>query len=107
LALQENPAHEFGWSSRAFQHACLRQPAEVAVGKEVLDLSNIQAGDEYDRWSDLHILQEVKRLLKQEVLNVTKYPARSTSVQSNLMEQEMLAARAKMLETVERYLAWR
>lgn len=80
----ENPAYAMSWSGDYFRHA-----AEFEVAHWLKNA--FEAGGS---------LEDIKTSLVREVLRGAKYPSRSTSAVSNLMEEENLNARARLLETL-------
>lgn len=73
--LAQNPANAFEWSGDAFKGA-----AFIQVGSE---LASVNTDVEID---------EIIAYALQRVMGAARYPARSSSMQSNLMEQEIGAA---------------
>lgn len=94
-----DPAGAFEWSSNAFDAA-----ASLKVADQIDELvRNLEdRGDEYTRYSSLQIMRIVTKELDRSVKRYTRSPARSTSMQSNLIEQSIAAAQAKLLDTLER-----
>ena len=78
----ENPAYAFEWSHDAFRAA-----ARVQVGM------NIRAWVKYEEASAEKIMDQVRR----QVLHGAQYPERSTSMQSNIIKQEIVAVWAELL----------
>ena len=87
VEVQENPAHAMTWAMDTFSAA-----AEIKVQTEVIntlkDGCSLAAAIEH---------------CNQRVLWGARNPARSTSVTSNLLEQEMVVAYAKTAEQLARY----
>jgi hypothetical protein len=91
----KDPAHALSWGSGAFEAA-----ATIKVWSEVKQW--LAAAEE--RKGDLTPETVVAKIVEQmtrEALRGALYPARSTSVTSNLMEQEVLAARARLLDDLK------
>jgi len=81
-SFSQNPAYAFEWSSQAFRAA-----ARLQVGKSLL------AWMEGEPTSAEKIMDQVRGF----VLRGAQYPERSTSMQSNLMKQEVVAVWAELL----------
>lgn len=81
----QDPAYAFEWSDNAFKAA-----AKIHVGK------TLQAWLTAEREKPLtaeDIMNEVNRM----VVRATRWPERSTSVQSNVMKQEITAVWAELV----------
>lgn len=81
--IAKDPAYAFEWSSDAFKNA-----AKLRV------FTTIKSYCEKDKATLESIVKEVQ----QTVLRGAMYPERSTSVQSNVMKQDILSVWASLLE---------
>jgi len=79
-----DPAYTMSWSGEYFTHA-----AEFQVAMQLQGAFELGA-----------TVEQIVSSITSEVLNGARWPARSTSVVSNLMEQEVLAARSRLLSTL-------
>ena len=86
--LENDPVYALTWFEGAFTAA-----AEVKVGAAVLvELKNNSV-----------TIDDVRDHVERTIRRLAKYPPRSTSPVSNLMEQEENAAWARLYETLENY----
>lgn len=85
-----DPMRAFEWSQDAFQAAAVSEATSTLLRY----VDSLAEGKE----SDDEIGERIAEWLRSEVLRMAKYPPRSTSPQSNLVEQEKLAAYARLLE---------
>ena len=119
-AVDADPAHALGWGEDSFKAA-----ADMRVWGEVAHfLGRCAAGDfhvtgpaadpKIDTSKVADDVREMRvgdavRILRREfegrVTRAARYPARSTSVCSNLIEQEVLRASAEALEAFDWWLA--
>lgn len=86
----QNPAYALEWSQDAFNDA-----GRAQILKEALEILN------YEGASEEELLKELEKHLMKIVRRAALYPARSTSAQSNLMEQAKAQAAAELLESIE------
>lgn len=91
-AFSVNPAHAFEWSQVAFTAAAQLQAAQ-AVRHWLTNDENPRPMEER--------LEAVTREMNRLVRRAARYPSRSSSPQSNIMEQETGAAFAALLEKAE------
>jgi hypothetical protein len=77
----ENPANAMSWGGTYFTHAA---EYNAAVGVKQM-------------FEDGYTVDAMRAVVMRDVMHKAKYPARSTSPTSNLMEQEELAASTKLL----------
>lgn len=91
VKLSKDAAYAFEWSNNAFKDA-----AKVHVGKTLqawIEMKNGKTLEEYveQEHADV-IMEEVNRT----VVRAARWPERSTSVQSNVMKQEIAAVWAEL-----------
>ena len=82
--LEKDASYAFEWSQAAFAAA-----AEIEVGRIIV--AAMESGT---------TAEAIKSNALDQALRGARYPARSTSVQSNLMEQEVAAVWAKVYERI-------
>lgn len=86
-ALERNPAHAFEWGDGALSAA-----AELkAIAWVLKNLTENEDADAVDR---------LRKYVAKQVVSRATHPQRSTSVMSNLVEQEYVAAMARIAETL-------
>jgi hypothetical protein len=86
--MAKNPAYALEWSGGAFTAA-----GDYEVCSWILAAVDENAGVG---------LEKIIKQLERDVLRAARYPSRSTSPTSNLMEQEIARAKAELLETLDR-----
>lgn len=98
-SLLDDPTHALEWSSGAFKIA-----ATLWVYKDLLRLyDRVIASNVGDSQKKQEITESLNRAyfsFTEDALRLAKYPPRSTSVQSNFMEQEKAAAKVEALDVI-------
>lgn len=89
---ERDPLNEMGWADKTFENA-----ARVKVHETVVRWIEMGEKNEQDEWAILH---EIFDAFTKDVMNAGKWPSRSTSVCTNLTEQEEIAAKAKFVESM-------
>lgn len=101
--LTDDPANAFAWSSEAFEQAAKLKVASTLVA--YLGGCSNSLADEYGPPSARQVITTLRSALHDEVMGKARYPARSSSSQSNEMSYCLMAAWANWLERFDRFLA--
>lgn len=118
-AVDADPAHTFGWGEDSFKaSADMRVWAEIAnflgrcargefhvngpAAAPTIDHSKVADGVREMRCGDA--VRILRREFEGRIMRAARYPARSTSICSNLVEQEILRASAEALEVFDSWL---
>lgn len=96
---KENPLHSLKWSDKVFESAAKKEIADAMVYMLVFrhpkEVENL-AGQQFP-------INTLIEYTLESAMSKAKYPPRSTSVGSNMVEQEQGAAWAKAHERVKHY----
>lgn len=97
--LAKSPAYALSWSASAFQ-AAAKVEAAAYITQSIESLTESLA-DEYGPPSFLKVLEVIREGLLAAVVRGGRYPERSTSPQSNVMAQDIVAAKGEWLDKIE------
>jgi hypothetical protein len=98
-----DPSYAFEWSASAFQAAAKLNVASHL--NAIIEKVKSKSSDEYLTTADpIAVITTIKTILLDDVIRGARFPEKSTSLQSNAMATEIIAAKAEYLERITRLL---